>query len=75
MRLRTIWSMPAMTLAERLRRTREWAAMEVAAHLPLRVKYWATMQGIGKATINSPDVPATTLADILRNLPAPKNMS
>lgn len=75
MKLSTIWSLPAMTTTERLRRTHDWAAFEVGAHLPLRVKYWVTMQMVGKATMTSPNVPATPLDEILKNLPRPKNMS
>jgi hypothetical protein len=44
MRLRTIWTLPAMTLRERLRRTRDWAAMEVAWKLPKPVLYWAAVR-------------------------------
>lgn len=72
MRLRAIWTIPAMTLAERLRRTRDWAAMAVAARLPLRIRYWVTIQMVGKATMSSPNVPATPLDEVLRHLPAPK---
>lgn len=43
MRLRTIWTIPAMTLRERLRRTADWADMTIAYHLPKRVKYWAVI--------------------------------
>ena len=72
MRLRTIWTMPAMTFAERLRRTREWAAQEIAARLPLRIRYWVAMQMIGKATMKAPNVPAADAAYVIRHLPSPK---
>lgn len=75
MRLTTIWSIPAMSTMERLRRTRDWTAAEIAAHLPLRVRYLCTIQEIGRATMTSPNVPATSLDYILRNLDAPKEMS
>lgn len=68
MKLRTIWTIPAMSLRERLRRTSDWTAQEVAARLPKRIRYWATLQLIGRATMTSPDVPATPLSDILRKL-------
>lgn len=67
--------MPAMTLAEKLRRTRDWGAQEIAARLPLRIKYFTTMQMVAAATRNSPDIPGTKLEDILRELPAPKNLN
>ena len=75
MRFWTIWSMPAMTFTERLARTREWAAMEIGAHLPRRIRYWVTLQEIAKATTHSPNVPATPLEDILQNLDAPKTLA
>lgn len=75
MRLRTIWTLPACTLTERLRRTRDWAAQEFGARLPVRVRYWVAMQAIGKATMTSPDVPATPLQDIIHNLEAPKDLT
>jgi hypothetical protein len=75
MRFRTIWSIPAMTLTERLRRTRDWAAMKVAAALPQRVKFWCTMLEIGKATRESMNIPGTPLEEILRNLETPKSLS
>lgn len=75
MKLRTIWTIPAMTTAERLRRSRDWAASATAARLPKRVRYWVTLQEIGKATMTSRDVPATPLSDILQNLDAPKSLT
>lgn len=75
MRFRTIWSIPAMTIAERLRRTRDWAAMTIGANLPLRIRFWTTMQEIGYATSRSENVPATSLNEILENLRKPANLS
>lgn len=68
MRLKTIWTAPAMDLAERLRRSRDWAAMAAGSALPQRVRYWVTVREIGHAVAYSPDVPATSLNDILKNL-------
>lgn len=53
---------------ERLRRSVDWAAFESAARLPKRIKYWATIQGVAKATRNSPHIPAEPLESILKNL-------
>lgn len=75
MRFWTIWTMSAMSLAERLKRTRDWAAMRVAARLPLRIRFWVTILEIGHATAKSPNVPATTCDEILNNLRTPKVMS
>lgn len=68
MRLKTIWTIPSMSTIERLRRTREWATMEVARRLPKSLRYWVTMQEIAKATRNSPNIPATPLDEVLKNL-------
>lgn len=74
MRLRTIWSIP-MEFTERLRRTRDWAAMTFASKLPLRIRYWCTLQEIGRATMTSPNIPATPLDEVLQGLAKPKEMS
>lgn len=75
MRLRTIWTIPACSFAERMRRTRDWAAMEIGARLPVRIRYWVTMQAIGKASMDAPNVPAMALGDIIKKIDAPKNLS
>lgn len=74
MKLSTIWTLPGMSFKERLRRTREWLAMYVAALVPLRIRYHVTLQEIGKATKDSWNIPATPLEDILRKLDRPKDM-
>lgn len=63
MRLRTIWTLPAMTLRERLRRTGEWAAMKVAWALPRRVLYWAAVRAacIAEPNLNPSDVTVTEM--------------
>jgi len=64
-----------MSLSERLRRTRDWGTWRVAAHLPLRLRYSTALLEIAKATRNSPNIPATPLEEVLKNLEAPKNMT
>jgi hypothetical protein len=49
--------------------------MELARKLPKRLKYYVTLQQIGKATLDSPNVLGTRLEDILKNLETPKNLS
>lgn len=73
--LRTIWSTPGLPLLERLRRTRDWAALQAAVALPLRVRYWVTLTEIGKVTATSKNVPATPLDEILSNLDTPKSLT
>jgi hypothetical protein len=75
MRFRTIWSLRGSPLKERLLRTLDWAAMKVAANLPVRVRFWTTILEVGHATAKSPEVPATDLTYILNHLRTPKHMS
>jgi hypothetical protein len=74
MKLRTIWTTPAMSIAERLRRSKDAVAFSIAYWLPVRIQYWTAIHMIGKATAMSVNVPATTCDEILRNLPKPKGM-
>lgn len=67
--------MPAMTILEKLRRTRDWGAMKIAANLPVRIRFWTTILEVGHATAKSENVPATTLDEILNNLRTPKHLS
>lgn len=71
MKLTTIWTIGAMTMSERIRRTRDWAAQKVAAALPRRVRYWSTIGDLAAATIDSRNVPATPLDEVMRKIPAP----
>lgn len=64
-RLKTIWTIPAMTIAERIRRTGDWSARKAAAHLPKRVRYWAFVQVGGKAIPESAVVPDQLFMDVL----------
>lgn len=75
MRLSTIWTLQGMSTIEKLRRTRDWGAMEIAAHLPKRIRYWTTVQELGRATMTSANVPATTVDEVLQKLDRPKSMS
>ena len=74
MRLKTIWTIPSMSLLERLRRSNDWGAMTIAAHLPKRIRYWTTILEVAKATKSSPHIPAEPLENILKNLDAPKGL-
>lgn len=72
MRLISIWTLPASTFRERLRRTRDWAAQKIAHRLPKRVRYWTTIQEVARATMTSRNVPATPLTEVLDKLDRPK---
>lgn len=74
MKLKTIWTIRGMEFVERLRRTRDSVALSVAKHLPLRIRYWCALDMIGLATMDSPNVPASTVEYILKHMPAPKRM-
>lgn len=75
MRFRTIWTLPAATLAEKLRRTRDWAAQKIARALPRRIRYWSAIDDIAAATTSSRNIPATPLIEVLENLPAPRRLT
>lgn len=74
MRLKTIWTINSMSTVERLRRTWDLGFQKLATKLPVRLKYWVTIQQMAKASINSPNIPATPLEEIMKNLDAPKNL-
>jgi len=59
-----------MSTIERLRRTREWAAMEVAHRLPKKIKYWVMINGLVKATMafNDSSPGEITVEDVLKNM-------
>lgn len=69
MRFTSIW-FPGypMALREKIERTKDLWAMRMDDILPKRVRYWVAMREIGKATMKSEHVPATTLDNVLRNL-------
>jgi hypothetical protein len=69
MRLTTIWTMPAMDLAERLRRTADTLAMQIAWRLPERVVYWGVVRAAVKVEPNlSPEkVTAVEMMESLRS--------
>jgi hypothetical protein len=74
MRFWTIITLPAAGISEKFIRLRDWTAQEIAAKLPLRVKYWVTFQGIAQATMEHPEIPAADVSYILRNLKTPETV-
>lgn len=77
MKLRSIWSMPSYPLSERLRQTREWAAIKAASKIPLRIKYWAAVQQIASASTVDPNkvVSEMDLEYIMRHMPQPASVA
>jgi hypothetical protein len=69
MRFKSIW-FPGypMALKEKIERTKDLWSMNVYDILPKRVRYWVALQAIGKATMTSQNVPATSLDNVLDNL-------
>lgn len=61
MRLKHIWTVRYMPMAERIGRTIDWSALATATHLPKRIRYWTTVTEIAKATKDSQ---AATVANI-----------
>lgn len=66
MKLRTIWTLPCMRFKDRMKYTREELAGAIAARLPLRIRYWVTMQMMAKAatTLEQHDA-AVRLASVM----------
>lgn len=57
-----------MPLREKIERTKDLWSMNLADILPKRVAYWIAIRQIGKATMTSQNVPATSLDNVLDNL-------
>lgn len=69
MKLTTIWSISAMTLGERLRRTGE-AFVQAAAHrLPRRLAYWSYIDTTVRHSAANPhaEVAAIQSVDVIRD--------
>lgn len=78
MKLSTIWTLDGMPTMERLRRTRDWSFQALASKLPLRLRYFVTLQEISRATLKLPsdtEIPAIPLDKLLPNIETPKNLS
>ena len=68
MKFKTIWTLPAMTIRERLSRTLEWFWLFVASHLPERLAYWSYIcQGV-KYMEDNEEVPDVRYTDLLRRM-------
>lgn len=67
MRFTTIWTIPAMSLSERLRRTSDWAAIKLAWALPDRVLYWAAVRAAVKVEPNT-DPSGVTVFQMMAHL-------
>jgi hypothetical protein len=74
MKFWTIWTLPACTIREKLRRTRDWAAMKIGRKLPLRIRYWVTIQEISRSSAVDPttNVMGMSITDILEKLDKPR---
>jgi hypothetical protein len=69
MKLTTIWTLPAMTLRERLSQTGEAVVRTVAHHLPRRIAYWSYIDTTSRYIEDHeivPDVPAMTILQRIR---------
>lgn len=66
MRLGTIWTVPAMSLQERVHRTIEWGWATAAHRLPRRLAYWSLIDtGVRHIRSNEvvPEVEFTTILE------------
>ena len=66
MKLTTIWTLPAMSLGERLMRTGDLAMQEIARRLPKRIRYWVFIQVGVQATKPHEVVTEMLYVDVLQ---------
>lgn len=50
MKFKTIWTIPGMSFTARLGHSRETIAQFIAKKLPLRVRYWVTVQMLDESS-------------------------
>lgn len=69
MRLTTIWTIPAMTLRERLNRTGEWALRGIAYRIPQRLAYHVLIDQGARYTHRhkSAVIPKVRYMDVLKD--------
>lgn len=72
MRIKTIWTIQNMALTERVRQSIDWFALKSATKLPKRIRYWAAVSSIAKASGTGPyadmDSMTAPLEYVLKNL-------
>jgi hypothetical protein len=66
MKLSTIWTLRAMSLRERFRRTGEWALMSLAHRLPRRLAYWSFIDSGVRYMGSDEVVPEVRYTDLLQ---------
>ena len=68
MRLRTIWTLPDMSLPERIDRTQEWAWRTVAHRLPRRLAYWSLIDSGVRVMRPDEIVPEVRYMEVLERM-------
>lgn len=71
MRFTTIWTMPAMSLRERLSRTREELWRRAAHRLPRKLAYFSYIDSTAKYVKNDEIVPDVKAFDIMHRMEKP----
>jgi hypothetical protein len=69
MKLSAIWTCPAMTLRERLRRTREWFERGLVHRLPRRLAYWSFIDSGARYMPSDAVVPEVPFMTVLEGFP------
>ena len=67
MKITTIWTIPAMSITERLRRTGDAFVQGIAHRLPRRLAYWSFIDS-GVRAIGNDVVPDARYMDLLQRL-------
>lgn len=68
MKLTTIWTLPTMTLRERLARTSEWGWRTLAHRLPRRLAYWSWIDSTVRHIEPDEVVPEVTAMTVLERM-------
>jgi hypothetical protein len=68
MQLKSIWTIPGMDFAERIRRTRDVLNLKLATMIPQRVLYWAYIRAGSKAMLPDEIVGEQSFIDLLKRM-------
>lgn len=68
MRLRTIWTLPGLPLAERLDRTADTLCLRLAQRFPKRLAYWAFVAIGGRAMRPDDIVPEVGYSELFNRM-------
>lgn len=68
MRLKSIWTLRGMPMAERVDRTIEWVCIQLSHRLPKRIQYWSFIHSVNQNIHPHEIVPEVTAMEILNRM-------